>query len=256
VAGTLRIELDSASPDAIDGRQLRAVSFQAVRLEYVQSTMAHLGLNPGGGRALVVGGGRGVLPRGLARLGFEVLAVDASARATELAGATTGHGGPDITYRTAPAEELGVPAGTFDVAYLADTLEITPELDRVLEQARLALRPGGVLFYDTVNRTLLARLVYLVVFQGLPLTRIMPPGRYAASRLRGPGELGEALARHGLRNEDVCDFKPRNPASLLKAVLARRRGAITDEQIPPIVDFVRVPDGSPLVTYLGYARRV
>ncbi|WP_445183808.1 methyltransferase domain-containing protein [Pseudonocardia sp. Cha107L01] len=157
---------------------------------------------------------------------------------------------------TAPAEDLGVPAGTFDVAYLADTLEITPELDRVLEQARLTLRPGGVLFYDTVNRTLLARLVYLVVFQGLPLTRIMPPGRYAASRLRGPGELGEALARHGLRNEDVCDFKPRNPASLLKAVLARRRGAITDEQIPPIVDFVRVPDGSPLVTYLGYARKV
>jgi 2-polyprenyl-6-hydroxyphenyl methylase/3-demethylubiquinone-9 3-methyltransferase len=39
-------------------------------------------------------------------------------------------------------------------------------------------------------------------------------------------------------------------------VLARRRGAITDEQIPPIVDFVRVPDGSPLVTYLGYARKV
>jgi hypothetical protein len=68
-------------------------------------------------------------------------------------------------------------------------------------------------------------------------------------------ELGEALARHGLRNEDVCDFKPRNPASLLKAVLARR-GAITDEQIPPIVDFVRVPDGSPLVPYLGYARKV
>ena len=84
MARTPRIELDSAAAEAIDGRQIRAMAFQAVRLEYLRGTMSRLGLSPSGSRALVVGAGRGVLPRGLARLGFEVLAVDPSARATEI----------------------------------------------------------------------------------------------------------------------------------------------------------------------------
>jgi 2-polyprenyl-6-hydroxyphenyl methylase/3-demethylubiquinone-9 3-methyltransferase len=86
------------------------------------------------------------------------------------------------------------------------------------------------------------------------MTRIMPPGRYTAARLRTPAELAEALHRNGLRGEDICGFKPKDPRSLVKAVLARRRGEITDEEIPPIVDFVLAPDSRPVVTYLGYAR--
>ena len=38
--------------------------------------------------------------------------------------------------------------------------------------------------------------------------------------------------------------------------VARAVQMVLANQIPPIVDFVRVPDGSPLVTYLGYARKV
>jgi 2-polyprenyl-6-hydroxyphenyl methylase/3-demethylubiquinone-9 3-methyltransferase len=100
-----------------------------------------------------------------------------------------------------------------------------------------------------------SRLIYLGAFQALPMTRIMPAGRYAAARLRPPAELAEALSRHGLRNEDICGFKPKNPRSLVAATLARRRGQITDEEIPPIVDFVLAPGGRPPVTYLGYARK-
>ncbi|GGS90788.1 hypothetical protein GCM10010222_35520 [Streptomyces tanashiensis] len=35
----------------------------------------------------------------------------------------------------------------------------------------------------------------------------------------------------------------------------RRRGTLTDEQLPALVDMVLQPDGSPVVTYLGYAVR-
>jgi len=256
MARTPRIELDSAAAEAIDGRQIRAMAFQAVRLEYLRGTMSRLGLSPSGSRALVVGAGRGVLPRGLARLGFEVLAVDPSARATEIAAELAHRENLNISHRTAPAEDLGVPSGEFDLAYYADTLEITEDLDRVLEQAQSALKPGGPLVYDTVNRTALARLVYLGAFQGFPFTRIMPPGRYAAARLRTPDELSAALRRHGLHNEDIADFKPRNPARLVKAVLARRRGTVADEDIPAIVEMTLMPDASPIVTYLGYARKI
>lgn len=255
MATTPLIELNSTSPEAIDGRQIRAVAFQDVRLRYVKGTMEHLGLPIAGSRALVVGGGRGVLPRGLARMGFSVVAVDPSKKATEMARASAEHEGLNILHETAPAEELPVAEDTFDVAYYADTFEITSNLGQVIEQAARALRPDGVLFYDTVNRTLLSRLVYLGAFQSFPMTRIMPPGRYAATRLRKPPELAEALARHDLRNEDICDFKPKAAPSLVKAVRARRRGQITDDQIAPMVDFVLNPHGRPVVTYLGHARK-
>lgn len=249
------IELNATSPDAIDGRQIRAVVFEEVRMEYVRRTLQSLGLATTGRRALVVGGGRGILPRGLARLGFDVVAVDPSATATGMAREEAEKEGLTIVHETAPAEEPGVGEGAFDAAYYADTFEITSELDRVVEQAARTLKPGGVLFYDTVNRTPLSRLVYLGAFQSMPMTRIMPPGRYAAARLRKPAELAEVMDRHGLRNEDVCGFKPRDPRGLIKTVLLRRRGEITDEEAAPMADFVLDPDGRPLVTYLGYARK-
>jgi 2-polyprenyl-6-hydroxyphenyl methylase/3-demethylubiquinone-9 3-methyltransferase len=161
-----------------------------------------------------------------------------------------------VQHKTAPAEDLGLAGETFNVVYLADTLEITSDPDRVIEEAARVLKPDGVLIYDTVNRTLLSRLIYLGAFQALPFTRIMPRGRYAAARLRTPAEMVALLDRHGLRNEDICDFKPKDPRSLIRAVLARRRGQITDEEIPPIVGFVLAPHGSAVVTYLGYARKV
>ncbi|MFI8986679.1 hypothetical protein ACIG63_16740 [Streptomyces antimycoticus] len=58
-----------------------------------------------------------------------------------------------------------------------------------------------------------------------------------------------------MTQEDICDFKTKDPRSLVKATMARRKGQIGDGQIPPIVDFVLAPDARPLVTYLGYARK-
>ncbi|MEU1663839.1 methyltransferase domain-containing protein [Streptomyces sparsogenes] len=274
MAAAPRIELDSRLPEAVDGRQIRAVAFQESRLEYVRRTLRSVGLTAAGSRALVVGSGRGPLAGGLARLGFDVLALDPSPTATALAReaqereagarqagereADETDGGERLALRheTAPPEALGVPDAAFDLVYYADTFEIAPDLDPVLAEGARALAPDGVLVYDTVNRTPLSRLVYLLAFQRLPMTRIMPPGRYTAARLRTPAELTAALARHGLRHEGVCDFKPRDPRGLIKATMARRRGRITDEEIPPMVDFVLAPDARPQVTYLGHARKV
>lgn len=43
--------------------------------------------------------------------------------------------------------------------------------------------------------------------------------------------------------------------SLVTAIRARKRGRIGDDGIAPMVDFKLAPDGPPLVTYLGYARK-
>jgi 2-polyprenyl-6-hydroxyphenyl methylase / 3-demethylubiquinone-9 3-methyltransferase len=245
-----QVRLDTEN--AIDGRQLRALAFQQVRLEYMQRTLGLLGL-PAGGRAVVVGSGRGTLAKALGGLGFEVDAVDPSAAATALAEAADD--GSGARYRTAPPDELGVPDGSADLVYCADTFEITDDLGAVLHEVARALRPGGVLVYDTVTRTVVSRLVYLGGFQGIPATRIMPPGRYTAARLRPPEELVPALARHGLVSGDVCSFEPQSRRTLVSAVLARRRGQITDADVPSALRFELAPGHRPVVTYLGFARK-
>ncbi|MEU4560516.1 hypothetical protein AB0F72_19230 [Actinoplanes sp. NPDC023936] len=126
----------------------------------------------------------------------------------------------------------------------------------MIHSAAAVLASDGVLFYDTVARTTLGRIVYLGLFQGLPATRIMPSGRYAAKRLRPPEEVISALSGQGLTSEDIRGFKPRNPVNLVKAVFARRSGRISDDGVAPMADFVlEKPGAPPLVTYLGCARR-
>lgn len=252
---TPSIALDS--PDSVDGRHIRAVTFQRVRMEYVTGLLERLGVGVEGGRALVIGGGRGPLAAGLAGLGFAVTAVDPSPDATALAREAHERAGlaAAIDARTAPATELGVDTAAFDLVYAADTFEVTADLDRAVAEAARALRPEGLLAYDTVNRTPVARLIYLGAFQRLGATRIMPPGRYAAERLRTPDEMAAALTRHGVDPGAVRAFKPRRVRSLVTATRARRRGEITDAELPELVDMVAEPDGKPVVTYLGYGVR-
>jgi 2-polyprenyl-6-hydroxyphenyl methylase/3-demethylubiquinone-9 3-methyltransferase len=251
MAAAPHIALDTAGPTAVDGRHIRALTFQSVRLEYLRRVLAEVGLTAAGSRALVVGSGRGLLARGLARLGFEVVAADSSPAATALA--QEADDGLGITYLTASAEELGLPDDSFDLLYCADTLEITERPDAVLAEAARVLRPGGAFVYDTVNRTPVSRLIYLGAFQSFPGTRIMPRGRYAAHRLRRPAELTEALDQAGLSAQDVSAFKPRDVRSLVRATRGRRRGTLTDDQLPELVDMVLELEGSPVVTYLGHA---
>ncbi len=243
-----RLELDTRSPDAIDGRHLRAVAFQEVRLQYIRRIPD---LVRPGARTLIVGGGRGVLPAGLAALGLDVISVDPSPVATELARDSV----PEVTFATAPAEDLPFADASFDVVYYADTFEIAGDLDAVVREAARVLRPGGFLVYDTVNRTVPGRAVYLGAFQGVPFTRIMPPGRYAVSRLRPPAEVDAALAAHGLHGEEVCSFKPASIGRLVLAVLRRRRGRLTDDEVGPLTGFVLDPNGTPIVTYVGWASK-
>ncbi|MDW6065487.1 hypothetical protein SAZ11_56410 [Streptomyces sp. FXJ1.4098] len=134
-----RIELDSPLPETVDGRQIRAVAFQASRLEYVDKNPPER--RPDRGREPGPGGGERprTAGRGLAGLGFDVVAVDPSAprrrsRARRRAGDGRGETGEGeraaVRYETAPPGELGVADAAFDLVYYADTFEVTPASTR------------------------------------------------------------------------------------------------------------------------------
>ena len=241
-----------------DGPHVRAVAFQGVRSEYVRRVLGRIGAdpgNPGGGRALVVGSGRGMLARELARAGYEVAALAPSAEAVEESRRAARREGLKMSHEVGSAERLPYGDAAFGLAYYADTLEVTGRLDEALAEASRVLAPGGAMIYDTVNRSALSALIYLFGFQLFPPTRIVAPGRYAWGRLRRPSELSAALAEHGLRNEDVTGFHPKSPPKLVQAVLRRKSGAIDDDGVARMTSFeLAKGDGKPPpVTYFGFA---
>jgi 2-polyprenyl-6-hydroxyphenyl methylase / 3-demethylubiquinone-9 3-methyltransferase len=126
----------------------------------------------------------------------------------------------------------------------------------VLSEAARVLRPGGVLLYDTVNRTGLSRLIYLGALQSWRWTRVMPRDRYSWDRMRSPDKLAVGLNEHGLRNDDVTPFMPANPLRLLRALLRARRGPIADKELARLASLHIAPAGKrPDVTYLGFATK-
>lgn len=94
-----------------------------------------------------------------------------------------------------------------------------------------------------------------VAFQRLPMTRGIPTGRYAVSRLRTLAEAAALLARHGLADGGTRDFRPRSIRSPVAGILARRSGRIGDDEIEALVGFVLAPKNRPQVGYLSHARK-
>lgn len=218
----------------LDGFHIRGASFQPVRNGYARQVLVdRQGYDPAATKVLVIGPGGDLLAGQLARMGFDV----------------TGPSGLDP--RHLPFGDMA-----FDVAYYADTFEITHDLDGVVGEAARVVRDGGTVLYDTVNRTPLSRLLYLGVMQSWPGTRIFPRGRYAKDRLRPPAEVAATLGRYGLRNDDARGFLPGSPLRLFKAMRRARKGTIGDDELAELSGMHLGPDGKAgPVTYLGFATK-
>jgi len=203
-----------------------------------------------GMRVLDVGTGRGELVRvALEKGATEAVGVDYSPAAIELANRTlTAAGNPaGASVVLADARRIPVEDGRFDLVTMLDVVEhlIPEELERSLEEARRALRPGGRVFIHTAP----SALIYEVTYRA---QRLLRPDRWRwpadprnefERRLhvneQRPGALRRALRRAGFRNVKVrlgrwvyTDFVPDPGARRLYGRLARiaplRRFGVAD----------------------------
>ena len=158
----------------------------------------HRALLPASGRALDVACGRGRNAIWLARHGFETTAVDRDAGAVAALDAYARAEGLSLTAITRDLEAGGVTLGT--AAY--DVVVVVHYLHRPLFPAlRAALRPGGVLVYETFTRAQAAR--------GRPTNPAF---------LLEPGELRRLVAGLEILDEREGDFEGR----MVAGVVARR----------------------------------
>ncbi len=170
------------------------------RLEFLRDiAAAHFGRDiaapaPFAGLSLLdVGCGGGLLCEPLARLGFAVTGIDAGEKNVAVARLHAEQSGLAIDYRNATPEQL---EGQFDVVMSMEVVEHVPDVDVFLAAAAARLKPGGLFFGATLNRT--AKSYALAIIGAEYVLRWLPRGTHDWKKFLKPSEFAAALRRAGV----------------------------------------------------------
>jgi len=184
---------------------------QPCRLGYVVDQIAaEFGRDPRGDlpfaglRLLDIGCGGGLLSEPMARLGAEVVGVDAAARNIPVAQAHAAQSGLAIDYRHATAEDLAAAGERFDVVLNMEVVEHVAEPLAFLSACGGLLRPGGLMIVSTINRN--ARSYAMAILGAERVMRWLPVGTHDWSKFITPDELFGLLRRAGLEPVDRKGF--------------------------------------------------
>jgi 2-polyprenyl-6-hydroxyphenyl methylase/3-demethylubiquinone-9 3-methyltransferase len=155
-----------------------------LRLDWIQSMCPLAQL-----RALDVGCGGGILADSMARQGADVLGIDLSTKALKVAQlhaleAQT----PRIAYREVSAEALAAEApGSFDVVTCMEMLEHVPDPASVVKACSDLVKPGGWVFFSTINRSPKSFLFAIVGAEYV--LNMLPRGTHEYAKMIRPSEL-------------------------------------------------------------------
>jgi 2-polyprenyl-6-hydroxyphenyl methylase / 3-demethylubiquinone-9 3-methyltransferase len=177
--------------------------FNPVRLSYIrEQVLERFDRDPKaarpfkGLRFLDIGCGGGLLSEPMARLGAEVLGADASATNIEVAKLHANESGLDIDYRATTAEALADAGEKFDVVLNMEVVEHVADVELFIEACGRMLKPGGIMFVATINRTLKA--LGLAIIGAEYVLRWLPKGTHQYEKLVRPEELEAALGKAGM----------------------------------------------------------
>ena len=208
-----------------------------------------------GRRVLDVGCGGGLLAEEFARLGCDVNGIDPSAKSVQVAREHAGMSGLTIRYCRAAGESIPFHDHAFDIVYCCDVLEHVENPEQVIGEISRVLSPGGLFFYDTINRTFLSKLVVISLFQEWPWTSLMPPGLHDWDHFIKPEELREITEKHGLRTFHQVGLSPTAGAiAIVRLLLSRKRGEISYTETARRIGLRET--GNTSISYIGSARKV
>jgi 2-polyprenyl-6-hydroxyphenyl methylase/3-demethylubiquinone-9 3-methyltransferase len=141
-----------------------------------------------GKKVLDVGCGGGILAESMALRGAEVTGIDMGAAPLEVAKLHMLESGAQLEYRKITAEALAAEMpGQFDVVTCMEMLEHVPDPGSVIAACATLVKPGGQLFFSTINRNPKA---YLFAIVGAEyLLRMLPKGTHDFSKFIRPSEM-------------------------------------------------------------------
>lgn len=146
-----------------------------------------------GKRVLDVGCGGGILSDAMARRGANVLGIDLSTKALRVAMLHALEAGtPSVEYRDVAVESLAADSpGQFEIVTCMEMLEHVPDPASVVAACATLCKPGGWLFFSTLNRNLKSFLFAIVGAEHV--LKLLPKGTHEYAKFIKPSEL----AAHG-----------------------------------------------------------
>jgi 2-polyprenyl-6-hydroxyphenyl methylase/3-demethylubiquinone-9 3-methyltransferase len=169
-----------------------------LRLGWIEGLVPLKGL-----RVLDVGCGGGILADSMARKGADVLGIDLATKALKVAqlhaleAQTEG-----VQYREISAEALAAEQpGTFDVVTCMEMLEHVPDPSSIVRACAALVKPGGHVFFSTINRNAKAFLFAIVGAEYV--LNMLPRGTHEYAKLIKPSELAGYCRASGLALEQT-----------------------------------------------------
>jgi len=177
--------------------------FNPVRLTYIKREVAlrfgrdERALDALKGLSVIdIGCGGGLMAEPLARLGATVTGVDAARTNIEVAKLHADKSGLAIDYRCATAEAVAAGPETFDVVLALEIVEHVVDPAAFLSTCAGLVRPGGLLFVATINRTMKA---YALAIVGAEyVLGWLPKGTHQWEKFVTPEEIEAAVTPAGL----------------------------------------------------------
>ncbi len=177
--------------------------FNPVRLAYIRDRAAeNFSRNPKsakpleGLRVLDIGCGGGLLSEPVARMGAEVVGADPSEKNIGIASTHAKASGVTVDYRAVTAEQLAEAGEAFDIVLNMEVVEHVADVELFMNTCAGMVRPGGLMFVATINRTMKA--AALAIFAAENVLRWLPRGTHQYEKLVRPEELEKPLVANGL----------------------------------------------------------
>lgn len=163
-----------------------------LRLEWI-----HARAQLAGKTVIDIGCGGGILSESMAKKGAHVTGIDLSQKALSVADLHSLESGLTIRYEHISAEAMAQrEAGAFDVVTCMEMLEHVPDPAAIIKACATLVKPGGLVFFSTLNRNPKA---YLHAILGAEyLLQMLPRGTHDYSKFIQPAELAEFIRQAGL----------------------------------------------------------
>ena len=164
-----------------------------LRLEWINSLSSLKGL-----QVQDVGCGGGILADSMARSGARVMGIDLAAKALKVAQlhaleAQT----PNVQYREISVEALAAQQpGSFDAVTCMEMLEHVPDPASVVRACATLVKPGGWVFFSTLNRS--PKSFLLAIVGAEYLLNLLPRGTHEYAKMIRPSELAAYCRAAGL----------------------------------------------------------
>lgn len=150
-----------------------------------------------GKKIIDVGCGGGILAESMAKAGAQVTGIDLAEKSLTVARLHGLETGVPVDYKTISAEQMASEqAGQFDIVTCMEMLEHVPDPGSIVQACATLVKPGGWVFFSTLNRNPKSFLFAIVGAEYL--LRLLPKGTHSYESFIKPSELTASVRRAGL----------------------------------------------------------